>query len=100
MFYEEGVYELRYHSGNTHKVLMISQPFRLSLPIVKAESAEELSEGLHQFLAEVHALDGNSFNPNSNRYLGDRFLKGLIKKASGVDLSVKYLRRINSTSAS
>lgn len=95
MFYEEGVYELRYHSGNTHKVLMISQPFRLSLPIVKAESAEELSEGLHQFLAEVHALDGNSFNPNSNRYLGDRFLKGLIKKASGVDLSVKYLRRIN-----
>lgn len=95
MFFEEGIFELRYHSKNSHKVLMISQPFRLSLPHIGSSTPDELRNDLTEFLTQSHAFDNGKFIPNKNRYLKEKCLKRIIKNATGVDLSGEYLRKIN-----
>ncbi|SCU77779.1 LAFA_0A03334g1_1 [Lachancea sp. 'fantastica'] len=95
MFFEEGIYELRYHSKNSHKVLMISQPFRLSLPDLDCTSSQTMSEGLTDFLTSCHAYENGRFVPNKNQHFSAKCFKNIIKQVAGVDLSAKYLRRIN-----
>ncbi|SCU90212.1 LANO_0D07976g1_1 [Lachancea nothofagi CBS 11611] len=95
MFFEEGIYEIRYHSQNTHKVLMISPPFMLSLPQIDCHSPDSMSEDLTKFLIACHAYDGGRYVPNKNNYLSEKTFKKIIKDATGVDLSAEFLRRIN-----
>ncbi|CEP63601.1 phosphatidylethanolamine N-methyltransferase LALA0_S08e06326g [Lachancea lanzarotensis] len=95
MFFEEGIYELRYHSKNSRKVLMISPPFRLSLPDLDCTSSRSMNEGLTNFLKSCHAYENGRFVPGKNQHFSEKCFKNIIKQVAGVDLSAKYLRRIN-----
>ncbi|SCU78607.1 LAME_0A05072g1_1 [Lachancea meyersii CBS 8951] len=95
MFFEEGIYELRYHSKDSHKVLMISPPFRLSLPELDCSSSESMNEGLGEFLKACHAYENGKYMPGKNQHFSEKCFKNIIKQAAGVDLSIKYLRKIN-----
>ncbi|SCU83038.1 LADA_0C09340g1_1 [Lachancea dasiensis] len=95
MFFEEGIFELRYHSRNTHKVLMISQPFRLSLPNINCQSPDAMIDDLTNFLMACHAYENGRYVTSKNKYLSEKCFKSIVKQTTGVDLSVEFLRRIN-----
>lgn len=95
LFFEPGIYEFRYHSGNSHKVLACSKPFEEVLPELPIDSPESLGEALLKFLAEVDAVTDGRFDPQRNRSFTMSNFKYLIKRSLGVELSSEYIRRIN-----
>ncbi|SCW00955.1 LAFE_0D01838g1_1 [Lachancea fermentati] len=95
LYFEEGVYEMRYHSKNSHKVLMISQPFRLSFPIINTESSESFASDISSFLERSHALKDGSFVPGMNKCCTVKCLRKLIKQSTGVHISAEFLKKIN-----
>lgn len=97
LYYEFGIFEFRYHSKNTHKVLLISRPFQLKLPKLDISSEENLRLSLFKFLDEAHVVrDGKFFDyDNGNKYFEIKSLQRVIKYSIGVELSNDYIRKVN-----
>ena len=97
LYYEFGIYEFRYHSKDTHKVLMISNPFQLKLPKLDISSEAELRTSLFQYLTQANAVrEGKFFDfDNGNKYLDIKSLQRVIKYSIGVELSNEYIRKVN-----
>lgn len=94
LFFEPGIYELRYHSGNSHKVLAVSKPFEQVLPQLPMDSPEVLVESLLEFLAQIDAVTDNRFDDQRNKSFTLSNFKRLIKESMGVELSSDYIRRV------
>ncbi|QLQ80251.1 hypothetical protein HG537_0D02520 [Torulaspora globosa] len=94
LFFEPGIYEFRYHSGNSHKVLSVSKPFEQVLPKLSIDSPEILCEYLLKFLAQVDAVTDSRFDPQRNRNFTITHFKKLIKESLGVELSSDYISRV------
>ncbi|SCV00546.1 LAMI_0G05776g1_1 [Lachancea mirantina] len=95
MFYEEGIYEVRYHSKGSHNVLMISKPFKLSFPQIDASTPASLAKDLLTFLQESQASTSHKLAPGRNKPCSQKCLKQLVKFGTGVDLSTKFLKEVN-----
>lgn len=95
LFFENSIYEFRYHSGNSHKVLLISTPFEISLPALNTETCELFEKDLTEFLTKVNVLKDGKFYPSGNKFFGIDCLKQLIKISIGVELSTEYIKRVN-----
>lgn len=95
LYFEEGVYEFRYHGKNSHAVMLISQPFKLSLPKLQANSSEQLSKDILHFLENANALKDNKFDPRLNKYCTTKSLQQLIKVNTGVEISSEFMRRVS-----
>ncbi|AJR85181.1 Cho2p [Saccharomyces cerevisiae YJM1248] len=95
LYFENGIYEFRYHSGNSHKVLLISTPFEISLPVLNTTTPKLFEKDLTEFLTKVNVLKDGKFRPLGNKFFGMDSLKQLIKNSIGVELSSEYMRRVN-----
>lgn len=95
LYFENGIYEFRYHSGNSHKVLLISTPFEISLPVLDTKTPELFEKSLVEFLTKVNVFKDGKFFPLGNKFFGMDGLKQLIKISIGVELSSEYMRRVN-----
>lgn len=97
LYYEVGIYEFRYHSKDTHKVLMISTPFQLRLPKLDTTSELELKESLLEFLSTAQVVKNEKFfdYENGNKYFNIKSLQRVIKHSIGVELSNEYIRKVN-----
>ncbi|GMM56500.1 phosphatidylethanolamine N-methyltransferase [Maudiozyma humilis] len=97
LYYEFGIFEFRYHSKDTHKVLMISNPFQLKLPKLDIAGEEELRKSLFDYLASANAVkDGKFFDfEHGNKYLDIKSLQRVIKYSIGIELSNEYIRKVN-----
>ncbi|SMN20979.1 similar to Saccharomyces cerevisiae YGR157W CHO2 Phosphatidylethanolamine methyltransferase (PEMT) [Maudiozyma saulgeensis] len=95
--YEVGIYEFRYHSKDTHKVLMISTPFQVRLPELDTSTEIALRESLLAFLQAAQVIkDGKFFDyDNGNKYFNIKSLQRVIKNSIGVELSNEYIRKVN-----
>lgn len=95
LVFERGIYEFRYHSKDTHKVLMISSPFELKWPKLEVKDEESLRESLSEFLKAVHVVkNGKYFDESANKFFGIKALQSLIKSTIGVELSKDYIRKV------
>lgn len=97
LYYEVGIYEFRYHSKDTHKVLMISTPFQLRLPKLDTTSESKLKESLLEFLNTAQVIKNEKFfdYENGNKYFNIKSLQRVIKHSIGVELSNEYIRKVN-----
>ena len=98
LFFEEGIYEFRYHSENTHDVVMISKPFKLLFPQLNetVTDDEKLLAATKQFLNQCGVLvEGNRFDPTVNKYFTPKTLQNWFKTTMETDISVDYMKRIN-----
>lgn len=96
LYFENGIYEFRYHSKDSHKVLLISRPFQLQLPKLNIESEEEFRMTLINFLRETGVLDSRErFSDKANKYFGVDCLQNLIKESVGIELSQDYVKKVN-----
>ncbi|QEU62355.1 Cho2 [Kluyveromyces lactis] len=96
--FEEGIYEFRYHSANTHDVVMISKPFKLLFPQFKetVEDVDHLIATTKQFLKQCGVLiNDNKFDLNRNKYFTGKTLQNWYKSTMDTDVSVVYMKRTN-----
>ena len=96
--FEEGIYEFRYHSGNSHDVVMISKPFKLLFPHLKESisDADQLTTATKAFLKDCGVLvNGNRFDSNINRYFSGKTLQQWYRATMGTYVSVDYMKRTN-----
>lgn len=95
LHYEPGIYEFRYHTGNSHKALFVSKPFELSLPKLNTENPELLNKQLMSLLTNVGAVRNGRFDSHGNKYFTPRIFRRLVKDSLGVELSTDYINRVN-----
>lgn len=97
LYYEVGTYEFRYHSKDTHKVLMISTPFQVRLPQLDTSGEAVLRESLLTFLQAAQVIKDEKFfdYENGNKYFNIKSLQRVIKNSIGVELSNEYIRKVN-----
>lgn len=98
LFFEEGVYEFRYHSANSHDVLMISKPFKLLFPKIRDDvsSVDDVLIATRNFLNECGVInESNRFDPNTNKYFSAKTLQYWYMSAMGSEVSIDYMKRVN-----
>ncbi|CAR29377.1 ZYRO0G07260p [Zygosaccharomyces rouxii] len=95
LHFKPGIYEFRYHAGNSHNVLCTSKPFELLLPNLDMETPEILNKQLLQLLTSVSAVKNGKFDSHGNRYFTTRIFQRLVKDSLGVELSTDYINRVN-----
>lgn len=95
LYFDSGIYEFRYHSSNSHKVLLVSKPFQLTLPKFDVTSAEKLVKDFTTFLTSINSYENGKVNLNGNRYFRLNTFKKFIKDSVDVELSSDYIRRVN-----
>lgn len=95
LIFEPGTYEFRYHSGNSHKVLLVSKPFELVAPTLSIDSPELLTRELTELLTKVDAVSGGKFDTRGNTNFTLSTFKNLIKGSLGVELSSDYIKRVD-----
>ncbi|CCK72348.1 phosphatidylethanolamine N-methyltransferase KNAG_0J02690 [Huiozyma naganishii CBS 8797] len=94
LVFRPGIYEFRYHSNNSHKVLMISEPFEVALPSFDMASEERFRTELVDFLKSVRAFKSGHFD-FQNGNLTVRELRDVILHNVGVELTCEYIKRVN-----
>ncbi|AAS53481.1 AFR110Cp [Eremothecium gossypii ATCC 10895] len=96
LYFEKGVYEFRYHSTSGHKVLMISPPFKITVPQLDLDTPEALYQSTVKLLEKCHCLNENGrFEHSKNKYLSERTLQKLFRNSTGADISSDYMKRVN-----
>lgn len=93
--FEPGIYEFRYHCGNSHKVLLVSKPFELILPQLTMDTPEQLDKELIELLTNIDVIKDGRFDPQGNKYFSLKTFRKLIKGSLGVELSSDYIKRVN-----
>ncbi|CCD26221.1 phosphatidylethanolamine N-methyltransferase NDAI_0H00470 [Naumovozyma dairenensis CBS 421] len=94
---EPGIYEFRYHSKNSHKVLLISTPFQVLFPKLNFnDDIDTLRNDLFQFLNNCNVIaNGKFFNQMGNKYFTMKSLQKLIKASIGIELSTDFINNVN-----
>lgn len=95
LIFEPGTYEFRYHSGNTHKVLIVSKPFELVAPEFSGDSPALLADQLTKLLTKVNAINDGRFDLRGNRNFTMSTFKRILKGSLGVELSSDYVKRVD-----
>ncbi|AQZ14414.1 CHO2 (YGR157W) [Zygosaccharomyces parabailii] len=95
LHYEPGIYEFRYHTGNSHKAIFVSKPFELALPKLDIENPETLNKQLLSLLTSVGAVKNGKFDSHGNKYFSTKIFRRLVKDSLGVELSTDYINRVN-----
>lgn len=95
LIFEPGTYEFRYHSGNSHKVLLVSKPFEVVAPNLSIDSPRKLTQELTELLTKVNVLNNGRLDNSGNRNFTLGTFKNLIKKSLGVELSSDYIKRVD-----
>lgn len=95
LYYTPGIYEFRYHSKNSHNVVMISCPIQLEFPIFDPSSPTRLGKQLIEFLSSIGVVKDRHFDSEGNKYFNTKRLSSLIKYSLGVDISVDYIVKVN-----
>ncbi|CDO96208.1 unnamed protein product [Kluyveromyces dobzhanskii CBS 2104] len=96
--FEEGIYEFRYHSANTHDVIVISKPFKLLFPQLKetVQNVDELTTITKQFLKKSGVLvNDNKLDLHRNKYFTGRTLQNWYRSTMDTDVSIVYMKRTN-----
>lgn len=88
---EKGVYEIRYHQNDSHKVICLSSPFEIVIPNITING--DLSLNLLRLLKR--------FQPNltTNSYLdfktsSPKFISKLVSDATGVDIASEIVAKL------
>lgn len=103
LYFENGIFEFRYHQRDSQKVMAISQPFEIKWPQLPTDSLESLIESLIELCERIeciekryHSSDNNnndihiSFNSNFTI----ESLRSLIRHNLGITLSKEYIKNV------
>ncbi|EDO16170.1 hypothetical protein Kpol_1026p17 [Vanderwaltozyma polyspora DSM 70294] len=95
LYFKPGIYEFRYHSKNSHKVLLISSPFQISFPEFDNEAQVDIKNEIMKFLDAISCMKNEKYFANDNKYFTADAFSNYIKDSFGIELSTDYIRRVN-----
>ncbi|CCF59906.1 hypothetical protein KAFR_0I01250 [Kazachstania africana CBS 2517] len=92
--FENGVYEMRYHSNMKNEDLLISMPFEICLPRLNIENERIFQDSMILLMKDIGCLrEGKYFQ--AQQYFNSQNLQEVIKFNVGVELSNEYIKNVN-----
>lgn len=94
--FEKGVYELRYHNNESHKVMIISKPFEIISPII--EINENLSISLLKLLKKFQTNLNSDNDPIDFKIISSKELSVLVSDSTGIDIANEIILKLKTIS--
>lgn len=101
LYFEKGIYELRYHNGNTHIVKSISKPFEIFIPKFEyidgdGKEAEEISKFLFKLfnkIVDLKSIDGViDYKKNDEAVL--KLISSIILESTGIEIATQVIKKL------
>lgn len=89
--FDKGIYELRYHSKGSHKVLSISEPFEVVIPNFPIN--EQLSAKLFNLIRKVYPLESVD-TVLDFKVFDSRELSDLVSSATGIEIAPEVVVKL------
>ncbi|KAK5962538.1 phosphatidylethanolamine N-methyltransferase PWA37_000584 [Arxiozyma heterogenica] len=103
LYFENGIFEFKYHQRTSQKVMAISQPFRIRWPQLRIDSLESLIKSLSELCERIECVERRRNNSNSdnndihisfNSNFTIESLRSLLRDSMGITLSKEYIKNV------
>ncbi|CAL9731008.1 phosphatidylethanolamine N-methyltransferase [Monosporozyma unispora] len=96
LYFEQGIFEFRYHSKGSHRVMSISPTFEIQWPKLNISTLSTFKESLLQFCNEIGCIErvhGHNYITFNNKFTV-KSLRNLIRDNIGITLNEEYIKNI------
>ncbi|CAL9735633.1 phosphatidylethanolamine N-methyltransferase [Monosporozyma servazzii] len=96
LYFEQGVFEFRYHSNGSHRVMSISSTFEIQWPQFNLSTLLNFKESLLNFVNEiecVESLQGHKYITFNSKFTV-KSLRNLIRDNIGITLNEEYIKNV------
>lgn len=97
LYFEPGIFEFRYHSKDSHRVMSISPTFEIQWPQFNISTLSDFKTSLLQFVDEiecVESLQEGHHYITFNAKFTVKSLRNLIRDNIGITLTEEYIKKV------